>query len=65
MSKRNSDPANQSVVEELEAIKRLLVLSLVKAGAKQKEIAMALQVGQAEVSRMFPARKVERFVNVN
>jgi transcriptional regulator len=50
-----------STLKELDAIKRLLILMLVKAGASQGEIAMALHTDQANVSRMFPARKVKRF----
>ena len=55
--KATQDP----VLKELDAIKRLLILSLIKAGASQREIAMALHTDQANVSRMFPARKVKRF----
>lgn len=50
-----------STLKELDAIKRLLILALTKAGASQGEIAMALHTDQANVSRMFPARKVKRF----
>jgi len=51
------------VLNELDAIKRLLMLTLIKAGTKQDEIAMALQVDRSLVSRMFPTRKVARFTN--
>jgi transcriptional regulator len=54
---QNLDPT----VKELDAIKRLLILMLIKAGASQGEIAMALHTDQANVSRMFPARQVKRF----
>jgi transcriptional regulator len=56
-TKAIQDPA----LKELDAIKRLLILMLIKAGASQGEIAMALHTDQANVSRMFPARKVKRF----
>ena len=46
---------------ELDSIKRLLALLLLKAGTSQGEIAMALGVDQSVVSRMFPARKVKKF----
>lgn len=49
-------------LKELDAIKRLLILFLIKSGASQGEIAMALHTDQANVSRMFPARKVKHFV---
>ena len=48
-------------IKELDAIKRLLILFLIKAGASQGEIAMALHSDQANISRMFPARRVKRF----
>ena len=56
-SKTIQDPT----LKELDAIKRLLILMLIKSGASQGEIAMALHTDQANVSRMFPARKVKRF----
>ena len=49
------------VQAELDSIKRLLTLLLLKAGTSQGEIAMALDVDQSVVSRMFPARKVKKF----
>ena len=49
------------MLKELDGIKRLLILFLIKSGASQGEIAMALHTDQANVSRMFPARKVKRF----
>ena len=58
---RNKRNGTDPVIDELDAIKRLLVLLLIKAGTRQGEIAMALAVDQSEVSRMFPSRKVQRF----
>jgi hypothetical protein len=48
------------VLRELDAIKRLLTLLLLKIDTSQGEVAMALQVDQSEVSRMFPARNVKK-----
>jgi predicted XRE-type DNA-binding protein len=56
-NKVKADP----VAAELDAIKRLITLLLIKANTPQGEIAMALGVAQSEVSRMFPARKVKKF----
>lgn len=56
-TKKPKDP----IQAELDSIKRLLTLLLLKAGAPQGEIAMALGVDQSVVSRMFPARKVKSF----
>jgi predicted transcriptional regulator len=46
---------------DLDSLKRLLILFLLKAGASQGEVAMALGVDQSAVSRMFSARKIKRF----
>lgn len=43
----------ERLVAELDAIKRLLVLTLVRSGASQAEIAHALGVAQPTVSRLF------------
>jgi hypothetical protein len=58
---KNKTHSVDPTLKELDAIKRLLILMLIKAGASQGEIAMALHTDQANVSRMFPARKVKRF----
>lgn len=58
---RNKRNGTDPVIDELDAIKRLLILLLIKAGTRQGEIAMALNVVQSEVSKMFPSRKVQRF----
>ena len=59
--RKKKNVAQDPVLKELDGIKRLLILFLIKAGASQGEIAMALHTDQANVSRMFPARKVMRF----
>jgi len=59
--KKQTKVVQDPALKELDAIKRLLILMLIKAGASQGEIAMALHTDQANVSRMFPARKVKRF----
>jgi hypothetical protein len=57
-SKRvNKDP----ILRELDGIKKLLVLFLIKAGASQGEIALALKMDRGDISRMIPARKVKAF----
>ena len=58
---KNENRIQDPTLKELDGIKRLLILALIKAGASQGEIAMALHTDQANVSRMFPARKVKRF----
>jgi DNA-binding MarR family transcriptional regulator len=59
-------PKNKSVIQdpavkELDNIKRLLILFLIKTGTPQGEIATALNVDQGNLSRMFPARKFKNF----
>jgi predicted transcriptional regulator len=55
-SKRARDPQ----AKELDAIKRLLILLLLKIGTSQGEVAKALQLQQSELSRMLSARQVKR-----
>lgn len=54
--KQKVDP----VVDELVAIKRLLVLQLITSGVQATSIASALGVNQSSVSRLVPTRKVKR-----
>lgn len=42
------------VLAELAAIKRLMVLGMLRSGASQRDVAAALGVNQSQVSRMFP-----------
>lgn len=45
---------------DLESIKRLLILLLMKIGTGVTEIATALGVDKGTVSRMVPKRKIKR-----
>lgn len=45
----------QKIVGELEALKKLTILQLLERGYSQNQIALTLGIGQATVSRMFPA----------
>ena len=47
------------ILRELDAIKRLLIVSLAKAGASQKEVATALQIDPAALSRMIPWKQFQ------
>jgi hypothetical protein len=53
VSKKKNAPTDP-VLAELTSIKRLLVFSLLKSGSSQKQVAAALGIDQAAVSRMFP-----------
>jgi hypothetical protein len=48
-------------IRELDAIKRLLMLLLLKAGASQRELANALGIDPGDFSRAYSAGKVKRF----
>jgi len=57
-------PDNGVIAVELEAVKRLLILMLIKMGTPQAEIALALGVDQSSVSRLVPTRKAKKFENM-
>jgi hypothetical protein len=61
MARNEKRTSSDPVVRELDAIKRLLTLLLIKSGTKQEEISVALQVDTSTVSRMCPKRKVDVF----
>ena len=48
------------VVDELDAIKRLMILQLITSGIQSKDIASALGVDKSILSRLVPVRKVKR-----
>ncbi len=52
-SKLPEDP----ILRELDAIKRLLIVMLAKNGATQSEVATALNIDPAALSRMIPWKK--------
>jgi predicted transcriptional regulator len=60
MAKKNTNPQTPTE-KELDAIKRLLMLFLIKRGATQEELALALKMDQADVSRMMPTSKIKKF----
>jgi hypothetical protein len=59
MAKRRIE-ATDPVVSELQAIKKLLMLALLRDGTRQSEIAAALGVDASAVSRMMPARSISQ-----
>lgn len=54
MAQKGADSDAIGVLRELEDIKRLLLLALLRSGASQAEVAKALGVSQPSISRMFP-----------
>ncbi len=55
MAKKKGDPEQPiGVLRDLENIKRLLLLALLRSGASQAEVSKALGVSQPSISRMFP-----------
>lgn len=63
MGKKGPMTSEDKIQEELENIKWLLVLALIKGGASQDEVATALAVDRSVVSKRIPARKVKPFGN--
>lgn len=51
-----SDPA----VQEMEAVKRLLILLLVKLGATTEEIGLALHVSGQRVRQLIPTKGIRK-----
>lgn len=54
MAAKSGGPDKVDLATEVEAVKRLLILILLRDGASQSEIAKALGVNQSSISRMFP-----------
>jgi len=52
----------EKVAKDVEALKRLFVLLLVKLGSDSDEIAMALGVDSSVVRKMISMRKVEKIL---
>jgi hypothetical protein len=48
--------------KQLEDVKRLLILLLLKLGSTSEEIALAMQVDSSAIRRMIPARQIKRIV---
>jgi hypothetical protein len=44
----------EALVQEMQAVKKLLMLQLLAIGYKQKDLAAALEVSEATLSRMLP-----------
>lgn len=65
MNKNNKGTEGQvsmlAVEKELESIKKLVMLLLLKAGASQDEVGAALGVDRSRVSRMFPGIRIKKF----
>lgn len=49
-----SDVNSKALLEEMQAVKKLLMLQLLAVGYKQKHIAAVLGVSNATLSRMLP-----------
>lgn len=51
----------KQVREEIESVKKLLILYLIKMGATSEEIGPALGLDGSAVHRMFPSRGIKKF----
>jgi hypothetical protein len=62
MAKKKINNTTQSTIEgDLNTIKRLLIVFLIKTGTSLSELSFALQADPANVSRMFPIRKIKKY----
>jgi len=59
---KNTNPQTPTE-KELDAIKRLLILFLIKTGTSQEELALALQIERSGVSRIMPKNKIKLYDN--
>jgi len=55
----------ENVARELDQVKRLLILLLVKLGSTSEEIGSALGVHHSRVRQMVPTAKIKRLVLPN
>ena len=56
--------ADHTAQQELEAVKRLLILLLVKLGATSEEIGSALGVHHSRVRQLVPTSRVKKIAGV-
>ncbi len=61
MAKTKKKTVEDPIERQLDSIKRLLILFLMKSGTPQSEIAKALDVDAATLSRMMPAKQFKPF----
>jgi DNA-directed RNA polymerase specialized sigma subunit len=52
---------DKQVVEELQAIKKLLIALLVKLGATSEEIGDVLRIDSSRVRQLVPITKIKKF----
>ncbi len=57
--KKVANAANDLLLEEMRAVKRLLILQLFVSGVPMRDIAIALGVSMSTVSRLVPFSKVK------
>jgi hypothetical protein len=56
-----SSADQKRLLKELEDTKKLLILHLVKSGASGGEIRAVLRISGAELNRLLPLRKVDKY----
>jgi len=52
---------NKEELKELERIKKLLMLDLIKSGATSDEIDLATGMGSGNIRRMLPITKIKKY----
>ena len=51
-------------ISEIEGVKRLLMLLLLKIGTPSKEIGTALDIHSSIIRRMFPSKEIRKIKNL-
>ena len=57
---KNNPMKKEQKIDGLEQIKRLLILGLIHSGVQGKDIAAALNVDPAVISRIIPSRQIKK-----
>jgi len=52
--------SDKQILKELQSIKKLLVLLLIKSGANSEEIGKALDVDSSTIRHMFPLKETRK-----
>jgi hypothetical protein len=60
MTKSNSRDPEGAILKELQRIRNLLMILLMRQGARLEELDVAVRMGAGNIRRMLPAKKMKR-----
>lgn len=60
VKKKTTNKNKESQLDNLEQIKRLLIMALIRQGVPGSEIADVLGLDQSTISRMVPTRRIKK-----